>query len=317
MRRASPSTARIENQTGRKRLFKHTASFTALLILSILALALPGRSVSLASAAGSWIVDIRHSDAQFSADGTTDFGRTKLTFTIGFARVIGAVKLDGSDSANSSFDLTIYPASSKAPPMDEEGKIKNQWVVTHANHTLVCFHSKGVRETADGQLQTTGNLVLTRVDRNIELTPNETYAGPVYVPPIIHRVVREATFVFDLPATRGGGPKGGGLQISGSTNITREDFPQLLKAVVGTYWPPVVQEENCQAPASIGEGYGGAQCTGTYLETPALPEAPHAANAEDYPGPANFNAVVGQRLTILVHMSLTQTGSAAQATSEN
>jgi hypothetical protein len=67
---------------------------------------------------------------------------------------------------------------------------------------------KGVRGTADDQLQTTGNLVLTRVDRNVELTPNEAYAGPVYGPPIIHPVVREATFVFDPPATRGRGPEG-------------------------------------------------------------------------------------------------------------
>jgi hypothetical protein len=54
------------------------------------------------------------------------------------------VKLDSSDSANSTFDLTMYSAASKAPPMNEEGKIKNQWVVTHDNHTLVCFHSKGI-----------------------------------------------------------------------------------------------------------------------------------------------------------------------------
>jgi hypothetical protein len=91
----------------------------------------------------------------------------------------------------------------------------------------------------------------------------------------------------------------------------------ILRAVIGTYWPPVVQDENCQAPASIGEGYGGAQCSGTYLETPALREAPHAANAEDYPGPANFNAVVGQRLTILVRIRLTPAGSAAPVTSDN
>lgn len=199
--------------------------------------------------------------------------------------------------------------------MDEEGKVKTQWLVTHANHTLVCFHSKGVQQTADGRLRTTGNLVLTRVDRNVELTPNEAYAGPVYGPPIIHRVIRQATFVFDLPAARGGGPNGGGSQTSGSTNVIREDFPQLLKAVIGTYWPPVVQDESCQVPPA-NEAYSGAKCTGTFLETPALPEAPHAAG-EDYPGPANFNAVVGERLTILVHMRLTPTGSGAQPTAGN
>jgi polyisoprenoid-binding protein YceI len=280
-------------------MLKQTVLFAAIVVLGVLALAIPGRTISPAFASGSWVVDGGHSDAQYLADGTTDFGKTKMTFTIGFARVAGAVKLDSSNSANSSFDFTTYPATSMAPPMNEEGKVKTQWLVTHANHTLVCFHSKGVKQTADGRLQTTGNLVLTRVDRNVELTPNEAYAGPVYGPPMIHRIVREATFVFDPPTAAGGA-----FQTSGNTKVVREDFPQLLKAVIGTYWPPVVQDKNCQVPAA-SEAYSGAQCTGTFLMTPALPEAPHAANQEDYPGAANFNAVVGEHLTIAVHMRLT------------
>jgi len=284
-------------------MLKQTVLFAAIVVLAILALANPGRSISPAFATGSWVVDGGHSDAQYIADGTTDFGKTKMTFTIGFARVAGVVKLDNSESANSSFDFTTYPATSMAPPMNEEGRVKTQWLVTHANHTLVCFHSKGVKQTADGRLQTTGNLVLTRVDRNVELTPNEAYAGPVYGPPMIHRIIREATFVFD-PPTAGGGA----FQSSGSTKVVREDFPQLLKAVIGTYWPPVVQDKNCQVPAA-SEAYSGAQCTGTFLMSPPLPEAPHAANEEDSPGPSNFNAVVGEHLTILVHMRLKPSGS--------
>ena len=284
-------------------MLKQTVLFAAIVVLTVLALAIPGRSISPAFATGSWVVDGGHSDAQYIADGTTDFGKTKMTFTIGFARVAGIVKLDSSDSANSSFDFTTYPATSMAPPMNEEGKVKTQWLVTHANHTLVCFHSKGVKQTADGRLQTSGNLVLTRVDRNVEMTPNEAYAGPVYGPPMIHRIIREATFVFD-PSTAAGGA----FQTSGSTKVVREDFPQLLKAVVGTYWPPVVQDKNCQVPAA-SEAYSGAQCTGTFLMSPPLPESPHAANEEDAPGPSNFNAVVGEHLTILVHMRLKPSGS--------
>lgn len=97
-------------------MFKYTAISAAFVILSILALAVPGRTIFPASAAGSWVVDGRHSEAQLTANGTTDFGKTKMTFTIGFARVVGVVKLDSSDSANSAFDFTMYPATSKAPP---------------------------------------------------------------------------------------------------------------------------------------------------------------------------------------------------------
>jgi polyisoprenoid-binding protein YceI len=273
-------------------MIKYAALAAAALIL---AMAVPRTPVATT---GSWRVDASHSNAQLSADGTTDFGKTKITFAIGIARVNGTVKLDESSSGNSAFDFRMYPASSMTPPIDEEGKVKLEWFTHYANNTLVCFHSKGARQTADGRLQTTGNLTLTRMDRNVELTPSEAYAGPIYGPPMIHRVIQEATFVFDRPTA-----SGGAFQTSGSTKVVREDFPQLVKAVVGTYWPPVVQDKNCRVPAA-SEAYSGAQCTGTFLMTPPPPEAPSSV-AEDYPGSSGFNAVVGERLTILVHMRLT------------
>jgi polyisoprenoid-binding protein YceI len=282
-------------------MLKHTALFAATVVLAIFALAVRGTTLS---PPGSWLVDAHHSDARFTADGTTEFGKTKTTFTIGFARVNGTVKLDNDNPANSAFELHIYPAGSMAPSIDEAGKTMNHWMANLANNTVVCFHSKGFRRTPEGRLQTSGDLVLTRVDRNVELTPNEAYAGPVYGPPITHRIVREATFVFDVPATASGSAqKEGALQSSGTTSVVRENFPQLLRAVIATYWPPVVQDKNCQVPAA-SEAYSGAQCTGTFLMPPPLPEAPHAPNAEDLPGPANFNTVVGNQLTIAVHMQL-------------
>src|SRR5271169_1450167 len=76
-----------------------------------------------------------------------------------------------------------------------------------------------------------------------------------------------------------------------------------VRTVVSTYWPPVVQDEHCQVP-DANEAYSGAQCTGTYLSTPGLPEAPHAVNAEDIGVPTNFNAIVGNHLTVLVQLRL-------------
>jgi polyisoprenoid-binding protein YceI len=256
---------------------------------------------------GTWQVDAGHSDAQLSTDATTDFGKTKITFAVGLARVNGTVKLDEGNSANSAFDFRMYPASSMTPPIDEEGQVRLEWFTHHANNTMICFHSKGAQKTADGRLQTTGNIILTRVDRNVELTPNEAYAGPVYGPPIIHRLIRQATFVFDSPTAAGNA-----FQTSGSAKVSREDFPQLLTAVIGTYWPPVIEDRDCKVPAA-SEAYSGAQCTGTFLMTPGLPEPPRAANAEDSPGPSNFNSVVGSRLTIQVHMRLKPSGSGAVA----
>jgi hypothetical protein len=197
------------------------------------------------------------------------------------------------------------------PAIDEDGKFLSQWLANLSNHTLMCFHSKGAVRTADGRLQTTGSLVLTRVDRNVDATPSESYAGPVYGPPIIHRVSHEATFVFDFPAADGKGQKDGGIVASGSTRMLRETYPQLVQTVVSTYWPPVVQDKNCEAQAGVSEDYRGSQCTGTLLMAAGVPEAPSASNAEDIGAAQNSNAVVGNHLNILVHLHL-----AAKAPSE-
>jgi polyisoprenoid-binding protein YceI len=283
-------------------MFKYTV---VLALAGIFALGVPSKTTSTD---GSWQVDARHSDAQLITDGTTDYGNTKINVALGVARVNGKMILNDSDPSKSSIEFRIYPATSAAPVIDEDGKFLNHWMANLSNHTLVCFHSKAVTRKPDGRLEATGSLVLTRIDRNVEATPNEAYAGPVYGPPEMHRVMREATFVFDPPATeandRKNGSKDGEIVTSGSASMFREDFPQLVRAVLGTYWPPVVQDQNCQAAAGAGEAYHGSRCTGTFLQTPALPEEPHASNAEDIGAQQNFNAIVGNHLTILVHLRL-------------
>ena len=72
--------------------------------VTALALLGPGKPVVQS---GSWQVDTRHSDAQLSTDGTTNFGKTKMTFTLGFARVEGTVKLDGAPSVAIDLPLKI------------------------------------------------------------------------------------------------------------------------------------------------------------------------------------------------------------------
>jgi len=251
------------------------------------------------SASCSWRIDTQHSDAQLIADGTTDYGKTKMDVTLGFGRIAGTATFNEQDATQSRIDFSIYPANSQAPDIDEDGKLRNRWLENLSNHTLVCFHSKQVVRKSDGTLQASGILVLTRVDRNVEATPNEAYAGPVYGPPILHRVTHDATFVFSPPT----GNDATSRQLSGSTGVYREDFPQLVRAVINTYWPPVVQDKNCKA-ASPNEGYSGPQCTGTFLMTPSLP-APSGENVgEDYPGPQDFNSLVGEHLTVRIDLRL-------------
>jgi polyisoprenoid-binding protein YceI len=279
-------------------MVKHTAVFAVAVILALVVLGMD-TPTKPASMAGSWQVDIRHSDAKLITDATTDYGKTKMNVTLGYARTYGRVKIDDGDPTKSSIEFRFYPATSMEPPIDEDGKFLSHWLENMSNHTLVCFHSKRVVRMPDGRVQATGELTVTRVDRNVEATPSEGYAGPVYGPPMIHRVSHEATFVFDLRDE-----KDGGIRASASTSMFREDFPQLVKTVVNTYWPTVVQDESCQTP-DASEAYSGSQCTGTYLATAGLPAEPHAANGEDVGVQQNFNAIVGNRLTILLHMRLT------------
>ena len=275
--------------------------------VGILALVAPGKPVA---PSGNWDVDTRHSDVQLSTDGTTSFGKAKTNFTIGFARVGGAVKLEG-EGANSSIHIDFYPSNSTAPVIDHDGKVNSDWFSNRANNMMICFHSESVQQTSDGRLKAVGTMGMIRVDRNVELTPSESYAGPVYGSPILNHVQRPASFVFDPPAADGSSQKAGVVSFSGSTSMAREDFPSLVRAVITTQWPTLVMDKNCKSTGA-GEAYAGSQCTGTFL-APSFPVGPNAIFGEDYPGPQGFNTIAGDHLAITVHLRLTPAGSGAIA----
>jgi len=282
--------------------YKGAIAVIGVLALGALLVSVSGKTVA-APASGAWHVDAQHSTVQLITDGTTDFGKKKITYTLGFARVNGDFKLDDANLDSSKLDLHIYPANSTAPVIGEDGKYKTEWLANQANHTLMCFHSKKITRGPDGKLQVTGDLVLTRVDRNVELEPNEAYSGPVYGPPVVHRVVREATFVLDLAPAAQGGKQAAGVEATGSTSMSRETYPELVKAAIATYWPPVVMDEKCQNTSGGTEDYRGSSCTGTFMDAPGLP-VESTRIGEDYGGPSNFDAVAGNQLTILLRLRL-------------
>ena len=297
-------------------MLKNIAVFAVAAILALAVLGL-GVSTKPVATAGSWRVDSRHSAAQLITDGTTDYGKTKMDFTLGFGRVNGHMDINDADPSKSNIVFAFYPSTAMSPIIAEDGKFLSEWLSNQANNTLVCFHSKSVQRTADGKVQATGELAVTRVDRNVDATPSEAYSGPVYGPPIIHRVAREATFIIDLPAGEGKEQKDGGILATTTYALARENFPQLVKAVVATNWPPVVEDEKCEAPTGVTEDYRGFRCTGMFMEASGLPPAPGVAG-EDYTGTAsNFNAVAGNHLNIILHMRLVARASGEAAAGEN
>ena len=72
--------------------------------------------------------EARHSDANLITDATTDYGTTKMNVTLGYVRLNGKVKVDDNDPTKSGVDLRIYPATSMAPSIDEDGKFLSHWL---------------------------------------------------------------------------------------------------------------------------------------------------------------------------------------------
>jgi hypothetical protein len=166
-------------------------------------------------------------------------------------------------------------------------------------------------------LQLIGDLTLTQVQRSVTMVATEAYAGPVYGDPVIHTETHETVFFFPSsssqfvsgPLTPATLQTKKSLELSGSTRVNYENFPQLLRAIKDTNWPAVVKDEQCRMPSTIGDDYSGARCTGTVIAATnnASCQMP-ASVGEDYSGPVCTPAA-GNQTTIVLNLKLLPTGS--------
>ena len=81
----------------------------------------------------------------------------------------------------------------------------------------------------------TGKLFVTRIERSARLEPMEAYAGPAYGKPITHTDAREITLTFS--DSRQLATSKDVMQFRGTTSVRREDFSQLLQALIQDSWP--------------------------------------------------------------------------------
>ena len=118
--------------------------------------------------------------------------------------------------------------------------------------------------TIDGTFLITGKLFVTRIERSAGLEPIEAYAGPAYGKPITitHTDTREIALTFS--DSRQLATSKDVMQFRGTTSVRREDFSQLLQALIQDNWPTVlVNNDNCEEPSTTDEDYSGFQCTVT------------------------------------------------------
>jgi polyisoprenoid-binding protein YceI len=260
-----------------------------------------------------WSLDSSTSDAVLFQGSTTN----PLSLNTGVARVTGKVSL-GADLNHSVVDLSIFPSDENwARALTQGSDLPAGYVPDETDHTLLTFKSKRIVKTTDGRLELIGDLTLTQVQRSVAMVPTQAYAGPVYGDPVIHTETHETAFFFPSSSSQVlSGPLTPAtpqtkqlLELSGSTRVNNENFPQLLGAIKDTNWPPVVRDEQCRMPSKTGQDYSGARCTGTVIAVTNNASCQMSASVgDDYSGPVCTPAA-GNQTTIVLDLKLVSTGS--------
>ncbi len=220
-------------------------------------------------------IDSKRSTAHLyliSADGSN-------SVNVGVARVSGGSSLDSSEPVLS---FIIYPENEHAQPLTSTQTDK-----IAANYAEMSFQSTRIVQANDGNLEVTGDLVLTQIERPAIVNPSEAYAGAEFGDPLVRTLSQEVMLV--VVAAIGTGAEPDDLSISGTALVRHENFPELLGAILRTNWPLVVQDKMCEMPFTVGEGYYGPLCSGTpiLIENGAVP----VTVGEDYPGFEMFTPV--------------------------
>jgi polyisoprenoid-binding protein YceI len=232
-------------------------SGTAIVVLVGIISAMP-----VAAQNNTWRIDSEHSTARlFLASSKTP----DAAVNVGIARLSGVVDDIGGDPKASAFDFTIYPADETTVPTSSE---ETRGDLPDADaYTVISFKSKQVVPTGGANFRVTGDLTVTYIERTATYDATVAYSGPVYGPPVMHSEKREAVFVFQRMSTSASQRLNGRTtELSGSSAIAAEDFPELFGAVSAMDWPAFVEDEQCAMPLDIGEDFSGPRCTGEVVQ---------------------------------------------------
>lgn len=213
-----------------------------------------------------WRIDAEHSTAQILLGSNTDLQ------TVGFARVSGVAKINAAEPSESMLDI-----SAQLP----EGE-------------SLSFRSKRVELRADGKLEVSGEMRLTRVEHEVNIAPAEDYRGAIVGAAVTHTVAREVRFVIPLAGVEKG-------EAIAEADLGLENFPQLFAAVREANWQPVIEDERCVL-SQAGEDYRGATCSGKVIDLPSAYST--VTVGEDYRG-AEPAMPSGNMMRLVMQLKLT------------
>src|SRR5246127_2975838 len=259
---------------------KSAARLPLLVGLTVLAVA----SVSAQSA--KWQIDAGHSSASLflAQSGDTDSG-----INIAVAIAAGTMEIDSADLSKFSLQLNVIPADQGDALLETHGTLRAGAYAALSRYTVMSFQSKSAVRDQSGELQLTGNVTISYVEREAPSDWNIAYSGPAVITPITKNATRTVTFTFDKTASEiAYGQKVGWMEITGHGKIPLEDLPAMRFWLSNSVWPTLVEDRNCYTPnysVSIRD-YHGAVCSGNVVETePRKRVADGSTSGLDYSGP--------------------------------
>jgi polyisoprenoid-binding protein YceI len=253
-----------------------------LLLLGLTALAVA--SVSAQNA--KWNIDAGHSTASvfLAQSGDSDPG-----LNIAVAIAAGTMDLDSADPSNLSLQLNIIPADQGDALLDPHSTLRGGAYAALSRYTVMSFQSKSAVRDPSGELQLTGDVTITYVEREALSDWNIAYSGPTVITPVSKSTTRTVTFTFDKSASEiAYGQKVGWMEIAGRGKIPLEDLPAMRFWLSNSVWPTLVEDRNCYMPNySVSmRDYHGAVCTGNVVETKARKRVSDGSTSGlDYSGP--------------------------------
>src|ERR1700745_2662491 len=233
-----------------------------------------------------WNIDAGHSTASLflAQSGDSDPG-----INIAVAITAGAMELDSGDPSKFLLQLNVIPADQGDALLEPQGTIRPGAYAALSRYTVMSFQSKSAVRDPSGELQLTGDVTISYVEREAPSDWNIAYSGPTVITPVIKSATRAVTFTFDKsPSEIAYGQKVGWMEITGHGKLPLEDLPSLRFWLSNSVWPTLVQGRNSYTTHySVSmRDYHGAVCTGNVVETkPRKRVADGSTSGLDYSGP--------------------------------